>query len=57
MLGEGLGRVAVALLQKATGDRISVAAERLAYLTGFILLMALLAYLTLFDTGVFQRQV
>jgi regulator of sigma E protease len=51
------GRVAVALLQKATGDRISVAAERLAYLTGFILLMALLAYLTLFDTGVFQRQV
>ncbi|MEO8625911.1 MAG: M50 family metallopeptidase [Candidatus Limnocylindrales bacterium] len=51
------GRVAVALLQKVTGDRISVAAERLAYLTGFVLLMALLAYLTLFDTGVFQRQV
>jgi regulator of sigma E protease len=49
------GRVAVALLQKLTGDRISVAAERLAYLTGFVLLMALLAYLTLFDTGVFQR--
>jgi regulator of sigma E protease len=51
------GRVAVALIQKLTGDRISVAAERLAYLTGFVLLMALLAYLTLFDTGVFQRQV
>lgn len=51
------GRVAVALIQRATGDRISVAAERLAYLTGFVLLMALLAYLTLFDTGVLQRQV
>src|SRR5687767_9440908 len=35
------GRVAVALIQRATGNRISVAAERLAYLTGFVLLMAL----------------
>ncbi len=43
------GRVAVALIQKATGGRISVAAERLAYLTGFILLMALLVWVTYFD--------
>jgi regulator of sigma E protease len=43
------GRVAVALIQKLTGNRISVAAERLAYLTGFVMLMALLAWVTLFD--------
>jgi regulator of sigma E protease len=43
------GRVAVAIIQKLTGNRISVAAERLAYLTGFILLMALLAWITFFD--------
>ncbi|MEP7158066.1 MAG: M50 family metallopeptidase [Chloroflexota bacterium] len=51
------GRVAVALIQKVTGNRISVAAEHLAYLTGFILLMALLVWITLFDTGVLQRQI
>ncbi len=51
------GRVAVAIIQRLAGNRVSVNAERLAYLTGFVLLMALLAYLTLFDTGVFQRQV
>jgi regulator of sigma E protease len=50
------GRVAVAIIQRLTGNRVSVSAERLAYLTGFILLMALLAWVTLFDTGVFQRQ-
>ena len=49
------GRVAVSLIQAATGNRISEAAERLAYLTGFILLMALLAWVTLFDTGILQR--
>lgn len=43
------GRVAVALIQRATGNRISVAAERLAYLTGFVLLMALLVWVTFFD--------
>lgn len=43
------GRVAVALIQKATNNRISVAAERLAYLTGFVLLMALLVWITFFD--------
>jgi regulator of sigma E protease len=51
------GRVAVALIQAITRGRISIAAERLAYLTGFILLMALLLWITLFDTGVLQRQV
>ncbi len=43
------GRVAVALIQAVTGGRISVAAERLAYLVGFILLMSLLAWITFFD--------
>jgi regulator of sigma E protease len=43
------GRVAVAIIQRVTGNRISVAAERLAYLTGFVLLMALLAWITFFD--------
>jgi regulator of sigma E protease len=51
------GRVAVSLIQALTGGRISAAAERLAYLTGFILLMLLLAWITLFDTGVLQRQI
>jgi regulator of sigma E protease len=49
------GRVAVSIIQAVSGNRISVAAERLAYLTGFILLMALLAWVTLFDTGLLQR--
>ncbi|MEA2677118.1 MAG: regulator of sigma protease [Chloroflexota bacterium] len=43
------GRAAVAIIQRATGNRISVAAERLAYLTGFLLLMALLVWVTFFD--------
>jgi regulator of sigma E protease len=43
------GRVAVALIQKATGNRIGAKAERLAYLTGFIALMALLVWITFFD--------
>jgi regulator of sigma E protease len=49
------GRVAVSLIQAATSNRISEAAERLVYLTGFILLMLLLAWVTLFDTGILQR--
>ena len=43
------GRVAVSVIQAATGNRIGAAAERLVYLTGFILLMALLAWITYFD--------
>jgi len=43
------GRVAVSLIQAATGNRIGAAAERLVYLTGFLLLMALLVWVTYFD--------
>ncbi len=43
------GRVAISLIQALTGGRVSVAAERLVYLTGFILLMALLVWITYFD--------
>ncbi len=43
------GRVAVSLIQALTGGRISAAAERLAYLAGFILLMLLLVWITYFD--------
>ncbi|MDQ3937600.1 MAG: site-2 protease family protein, partial [Chloroflexota bacterium] len=43
------GRVAVALIRAVSGDRVSVTAERLVYLTGFILLMALIVYITYFD--------
>jgi regulator of sigma E protease len=43
------GRVAVALIQAATGNRIGAAAERLVYVAGFALLMALLVWITYFD--------
>jgi regulator of sigma E protease len=43
------GRVAVSLIQAATGNRIGAAAERLVYVTGFVLLMLLLAWITFFD--------
>jgi RIP metalloprotease RseP len=43
------GRVAVAAIQSATGNRVSAAAERLVYLAGFIALMALLVWITYFD--------
>jgi len=43
------GRVAVSLIQAATGNRVSEAAERLVYLTGFFLLMMLLAWITFND--------
>jgi regulator of sigma E protease len=49
------GRVAVSLIQTVSSNRISAAAERVVYLTGFILLMALLVWVTLFDTGILQR--
>ncbi len=49
------GRVAVSLIQAVTNNRISEAAERLVYLTGFVLLMMLLAWVTLYDTGILQR--
>ena len=43
------GRVAVSLIQAVSGNRVSTAAERLVYLTGFVLLMLLLAWITFFD--------
>jgi regulator of sigma E protease len=49
------GRVAVNLIQAALGNRVSVAVERAVYLAGFVFLMALLAWVTLFDTGILQR--
>jgi regulator of sigma E protease len=49
------GRVAVSLIQAAFGNRANVAIERYVYLAGFVFLMALLAWVTLFDTGILQR--
>ncbi len=49
------GRIAVSLVQAAVGNRVSVAVERFVYFAGFVLLMALLAWVTLFDTGILQR--
>lgn len=43
------GRVAVSLIQAVSGNRVSQAAERLVYLTGFVLLMMLLVWITFFD--------
>jgi regulator of sigma E protease len=43
------GRVAVSLIQAATGNRFSEAAERLVYMTGFFLLMMLLVWITFND--------
>ena len=49
------GRVAVSLVQAAVGNRVSMAAERFVYFWGFVFLMALLAWVTLFDTGILER--
>ncbi|HUR16003.1 MAG TPA: M50 family metallopeptidase [Candidatus Limnocylindrales bacterium] len=49
------GRVAVSLVRALVGERISLAAERFVYFAGFVFLMALLAWVTLFDTGILQR--
>jgi regulator of sigma E protease len=49
------GRVAVSIIRALSGNRFSVAAERLAYLVGFIVLMALLAWVTFFDLFGTQR--
>jgi regulator of sigma E protease len=43
------GRVAVALIKRVAGARLSVSAERAAYLVGFVLLMAFLVYISIFD--------
>jgi len=43
------GRIAVAALQAAVGNRIGASVERLAYLAGFAILMGLIAWITYFD--------
>jgi regulator of sigma E protease len=45
------GRVAVALVQAASRNGLSPATERLVYLTGFVMLMALLVWVTAQDIG------
>ena len=41
------GRITMALVQTASRNRVSPAAERMVYLTGFVLLMALLVWVTI----------
>jgi regulator of sigma E protease len=43
------GRVAVAVVQRASGGRFTPSLERAIYFAGFVALMALLAWITLFD--------
>jgi regulator of sigma E protease len=43
------GRLAVSVIQAISGNRVSLAAERAVYLTGFVLLMALLVWISFFD--------
>jgi regulator of sigma E protease len=43
------GRVAVSLIQALSNNRISEAAERLVYLTGFVLLIMLIIWISYFD--------
>jgi regulator of sigma E protease len=43
------GRITMALVQTASRNRVSPAAERMVYLTGFVLLMALLVWVTISD--------
>lgn len=50
------GRVAISIIQALSGNRISPALERAVYLTGFVLLMALLVWITFFDVGLLDRR-
>ena len=43
------GRMAMAIAQKLSGGRISVSLERAIYFTGFVALMALLVWISIFD--------
>jgi regulator of sigma E protease len=45
------GRIAMALLQAVSRNGISPAAERMVYLTGFVMLMTLLVIVTVADIG------
>ena len=51
------GKIAISLIQRVSGNRISVALERAVYLAGFVLLMSLILWISLFDTGILQRQI
>ncbi|MGH2406977.1 MAG: M50 family metallopeptidase [Candidatus Limnocylindrales bacterium] len=43
------GRVAVAIIKRVAGSRLSVSAERATYAIGFTLLMAFIVYISIFD--------
>jgi regulator of sigma E protease len=43
------GRITMALVQAVSRNRVTPAAERMVYLTGFVLLMALLVWVTISD--------
>lgn len=43
------GRIAMAVAQRVSGGRISLQLERAIYLTGFLALMALLVWISIFD--------
>jgi regulator of sigma E protease len=43
------GRVAVLLVKRLSGERLSIRVERLTYLVGFTFLMAFLVWITFFD--------
>ena len=45
------GRMAMALIQAVSRNRVSPAAERVVYLTGFVMLMTLLVIVTMADIG------
>jgi regulator of sigma E protease len=45
------GRITMALVQAVSGNRVSPAAERMVYLTGFVLLMMLLVWVTISDVS------
>ncbi|MBA2557542.1 MAG: RIP metalloprotease, partial [Chloroflexi bacterium] len=50
------GRVAVSLIQALSGNRVTPSVERAVYLTGFVLLMGLLVWITFFDVGLLERR-
>ncbi len=43
------GRIAVLLLKSVAGERVSLRAERLTYLVGFVFLMTFLAWISFYD--------
>ena len=51
------GKTAISLIQRVSGNRISAELERAVYLAGFVLLMSLILWISLFDTGILQRQI